>query len=352
MWIFNALIFVLIIGLLVFIHELGHFLFAKKFKVHVYAFSLGMGPIIYKFKRKNDETEYFIKLFPIGGSVSLAGEEIEDDKTIPKSKKLQSKTFMQRFIIMAAGATFNFLLSIVVLLLIGILYGAKDASPYVGDLVEGYNAIDSKMEKGDKILEVGKYKTKTVDDLLLVLMDSEYVKDGVTFKLEDKNGNTKNEFIIPTLYKESKEERYMFGFEITQEKSREFLDIIVYPIKEFKNNIISMAKILGRLFSGKLGVDNLAGPVGIYSTVESSVNSGLEPTLTLIAFLGINIGFINLLPIPAFDGGRIFFLVIEKIRKKPIPLKIENSINMLGFVLLMILMILVTINDFGRLLGR
>lgn len=352
MWIFDALIFVLILGLIVFVHELGHFLFAKKYKVHVYAFSLGMGPTLYKFNRKNDETDYFIKAFPIGGYVSLAGEEIEDDKKIPKSKKLQSKTFKQRFLVMVAGSSFNFLLSIVVLLLVGILYGATEASPYVGPLREGYNAISTEMKEGDKILEVGKYKINTMNDLMLVLIDGEYIKDGINFKLKEKDGDIKNVFIVPTLEGKKDDARYLFGFEITQIKSKEFKDIILYPIKEFKDNIVSMIKILRGLFSGKIGIENMAGPVGIYSTVEKSVNTGLEPTLSLIAFLCINIGFVNLLPIPAFDGGRIFFLLIEKIRRKPLPLKVENTVNVIGFVLLMMLMLAVTVNDIGRLLGR
>lgn len=352
MWIFNVLAFILILGLIIFIHELGHFLFAKKFGVYVYAFSIGMGPTLFKFNRKNDETDYLIKALPIGGFVSLAGEEIDDDKKVPKSKKLQSKSFIQRFLIMGAGSFNNFILAILVLFVIGIMYGATEASPYVGGLIKDYNAINSEMKKGDKIVEVGKYKVETVDDLLIVLLDNEYVKDGLTFKLVEKEGSVKNVFIVPTLEESGKDSRYLFGFEITQIKSKAFLDVLKYPIIEFKNNISSMFKIIGRLFTGKLGMSNLAGPVGIYSTVEMSVKSGVESTLTLIAFLAINIGFVNLLPIPAFDGGRILFLVIEKIRKKPLTMKVENTINMVGLALLMLLMVVVTMSDIGRLIGR
>ena len=110
-----------------------------------------------------------------------------------------------------------------------------------------------------------------------------------------------------------------------------------------------MFKIIGSLFKGKLGINNLAGPVGIFSTVEASVKSGLESVLSLIVLLGINIGFINLFPFPAFDGGRILFLMIEKIRKKTLSAKLENTINAIGLVLLLILMLVVTINDIGRL---
>lgn len=352
MWVINILIFIFILGIIIFVHELGHFIFAKRAGVHVYAFSIGMGPTIRKFKRKNDETEYFIKALPIGGYVSIAGEEIEDDKKIPKSKKIQSKTFFERFTIMIAGASFNFILSILVLFLIAIIYGAKDPSPYVGKLLEGYNAYNSELKEGDKILEVGKYKTNSIDDLYMVLIETEYVKDGVNFKVEDSKGELKNVFIIPTKNLESEEESYVFGFEIIQKDKKGFIDVITYPFIEFKNTIVSMFKVINRLIVGKLGVDNLAGPVGIYSVVEASVDSGFESVLTLVAFLGINVGFINLIPFPAFDGGRVLFLIIEKVRRKSIPIKIENTVNMIGFSLLMILMAIITFSDIGKLLGR
>ncbi|MDD2625446.1 MAG: M50 family metallopeptidase [Bacilli bacterium] len=352
MWILNVLIFVFILGIIVFVHELGHFIFAKRAGVHVYAFSIGMGPTIHKFKRKNDETEYFIKALPIGGYVSIAGEEIDDDKKIPKSKKIQSKTFTERLLIMIAGASFNFILSILVLFLIAIIYGAKDPSPYVGKLIEGYNAYSSELKEGDKILEVGKYKTKSLDDLYMVLIDNEYIKDGINFIVENNEGELKTVFIIPTKNTESEKESYVFGFEIIQKDKRGFIDVITYPFIEFKNSIVSMFKVISRLIVGKLGMDNLAGPIGIYSVVESSVDSGFESILSLVAFLGINVGFINLIPFPAFDGGRVLFLIIEKVRRKPIPIKIENTVNMIGFSLLMILMAIITFSDIGKLLGR
>lgn len=352
MTIINILIFILILGVIVFIHELGHFIFSKRFGIHVYEFSIGMGPKIHSFRRKNDETEYFVRALPIGGYVKLAGEEIEDDKSIPKSKKLQGKTFPQRFIVMAAGATFNFILSFILIFLMGILYGANSQSPYVGNLKEGYNAVNSELKKDDKILQVGNKKVNTTDDLILILYDNNFIKDGVTFKVEDTKNNIKEVFLVPTKENINDNERYIFGFEIGVKKTRNIVDIIKYPFVEFYNNIRSMIKILSNLFTGKLGLNNLAGPIGIYSTVEASVKSGFESVLSLIILLGINVGFINLLPFPAFDGGRIVFLIIEKLRKKPMSVKIENTVNALGLILLLILMLLVSINDVGKLIGR
>ena len=143
---------ILMLGIIVFIHEFGHFIFAKKAGIYVYEFSLGMGPRIFKFKRKNDETEYSIRLFPIGGYVQMAGEELEDDKDIPEDKKMQSKTWMQRFLTVIAGIMFNFILAIVLLFVVGLTVGAPTNKPYITQVDEGINS--SLIKENDKILAV------------------------------------------------------------------------------------------------------------------------------------------------------------------------------------------------------
>ena len=133
--------FIFILGVTVTIHEFGHFLFAKKAGIYVYEFSIGMGPRLFKFKRKNDETDYSIRLLPIGGYVQMAGEDIEVDKNIPKDKLLQSKTWIQRFLTMIAGVMFNFLLAIVVLFIIALVKGVTlDATRIDTSKIEGLNA--------------------------------------------------------------------------------------------------------------------------------------------------------------------------------------------------------------------
>ena len=132
--------FIFILGVTVFIHELGHFLFAKKFGVYVYEFSLGMGPRLFKFNRKNDETDYCIRLFPIGGYVQMAGEEVEVDEKIPKEKRLQSKKWYQRLLIMVAGVMNNFILAIVVLFIVGLVNGVTLDSRFISEsTVQGLN---------------------------------------------------------------------------------------------------------------------------------------------------------------------------------------------------------------------
>ena len=135
--------FILILGITVFVHELGHFMFAKKFGVHVYEFSIGMGPKLFKFKRKNDETDYCIRLLPIGGFVQMAGEEIEVDEDIPENKRLQSKPARQRFMIMVAGVMMNFILAIVVLCIIGLTNTISMDNVYIAEsAIEGREESD------------------------------------------------------------------------------------------------------------------------------------------------------------------------------------------------------------------
>ena len=155
--------FILILGITVTIHEFGHFLFAKKAGIYVYEFSIGMGPRIKKFTRKNDETEYSIRLFPIGGYVQMAGEEIEADKKIPKNKRLQSKTWSQRFMTMVAGVMFNFLLAIVVLFIIALVKGVSMDARYIAESdIKG-------LKVGDKIVAVDGHFVNNYDKLALEL---------------------------------------------------------------------------------------------------------------------------------------------------------------------------------------
>ena len=144
---------ILILGIIVFIHEFGHFIFAKKAGIYVYEFSLGMGPRLFKFKRKNDETEYSLRLFPIGGYVQMAGEELEVDEKIPENMRMQSKTWVQRFLTIIAGIMFNFILAIVVFFIIGLCNGASQNKPYI-NLVEENSINSGVVNEGDRILAI------------------------------------------------------------------------------------------------------------------------------------------------------------------------------------------------------
>lgn len=336
--------FIFILGITIFIHELGHFLFAKKFGVYCYEFSLGMGPKIFSFRRKNDETEYCIKLFPIGGSVKMAGEEVEEDRDIPTKGRMQSKTLLQRLIIIVAGAVFNFLLGIVVLFIIGLIYGAPETKPFVGRVDKEYNSYKLGIREGDLILKTNGKKVSTIDD---VLMQLELIKKGdpIEFELKDTNSKVRNVTVSPTKEKVEGGYTYIYGFGLSTEKHHGIGYALKYSVDKFISVFRSMFSVISNLITGRLGISNLAGPVGIYNIVGEQAKVGFENVLFLITLICINVGFVNLLPFPAFDGGRVIFLAIEKITRKPIDSRVENIIHTVGFALLMLLMIVITIQD-------
>ncbi|HHW68929.1 MAG TPA: RIP metalloprotease RseP [Tenericutes bacterium] len=335
--------FFLILGVIVFIHELGHFIFAKKAGIYVYEFSIGMGPSIYKFKRKNDETKYSIRLLPIGGYVQMAGEEIEVDENIPKDMRIQSKTWTQRFLTIVAGVIFNFVLAIILFIIIGLVEGVPNNKPYIAEVDKNLPAYQTGLAKGDLILAINNKKIKTNDQLLIQL--EIYKGEKIDFKIQKKNGTIEKYTVEPKLVEEEGVKSYKYGFspDFTIEKG--FFKSIKYGFQKTYSYIVQIVEVIGYLITGKLDFNSLSGPIGIYSVVGESAKAGFMTIVFLIAFMSVNVGVVNLIPFPAFDGGRLLFLVIEKIRRKPVDPKIENIIHSVGFFLLMVLIIAITYND-------
>lgn len=414
--------FILILGITVFIHELGHFMFAKKFGVYVYEFSLGMGPRLFKFNRKNDETDYCIRLFPIGGFVQMAGEEVEVDEKIPEDKRLQSKPAFQRFMIMVAGVMMNFLLAIVLFFFIGIFNGVSLDNVYV------QNSSINGLNDNDKIVEINGSFVNNYDKLALemtIVGDSDF-----TMTVKDENGNKKDVKVSPiavgksnllygkdygfsvndlsivnskvndlndndTIIKvngvevstnlellehlkeidneeftltvrttdneikdikvlsgENKDDEllgYSYGFYISGKEAKGVLGAIRYAFSKFFSTIEQMIFTVFYLITGKISLGMLSGPVGIFNVVSTVSSYGFSSLISLLCLICINVGFINLLPLPAFDGGHVLFIIIEKIKGSRVDPKIENTIHNIGFILLMILMVLVTYNDIIKL---
>lgn len=339
--------FILILGVIILIHEFGHFIFAKKAGIYVYEFSIGMGPRIFKWTRKNDETEYSIRLIPIGGFVQMAGEEIEDDPEVPKDKKFSVKTFGQKFMTVVAGIMNNFLLAIFLFFLIALFNGAPQNKAIVGEISEDYPAYTSGLKEGDRILKVNGKNAATYDTLALELQ----VNTGKNIKLEvDRNGQTETVNLKPKKVKENGEEVYRYGFTITDEVETGFFASLKYAFSKTFSLLHQMILVIGYLVTGNLNLNALAGPVGIFGIVGTAADAGIWSVLSLIALLSVNVGFINLLPLPAFDGGRLLFIIIEKIKGKPVDPRLENTIHAVGFFLLMALMLLITYNDIIRLI--
>ena len=335
--------FILILGAIILVHEFGHFIFSKLFKVYVYEFSLGMGPKLLHYKKKNGETEYCLRLIPIGGFVSLAGEDADDNSKIPDDRKLYKKPVWQRFIIMVAGATFNFIFAFVVLLIMAGVYGEPNQAPVVGSLVEDSPAVTAGLKVGDTIISINDQEISKWNEISVHVQNSKGETMDVVVK--DNNGNIKE---IKLTADETENKQYKIG--IGQDRlKKDFISALSYAGKELLNLFKIMIFTLEQLFTGKVGVKDLSGPVGIYTVVSDQAKQGFESLMYLTAYLSVNVGVINLLPFPAFDGGRVLFLIIEKIRRKPVKAKTEAIVNSIGFCILILLMIVVTIGDIIKL---
>lgn len=342
----SLVLFIVILGTIVLIHELGHFLFAKLFGVYVYEYSIGMGKKIYSYKPKNSETEYNIRLFPIGGFVRLAGEEGEDgDDSVPVEKKLYKKSFWERFLIFFMGPGFNMVLAFVVLFVTCLIFSGTTTTLVMDELPHDYPAYEAGVREGDTLLEVDgkKVSTWTQARLEMSTLDSGAEVD---FKFKKENGDVEEVTIKPKK-EESKNGAvsYIYGISSKLETYNGFVDSIEYAFVETKNIILSMGTTLKFLFTGSLSVNDLSGPVGIYEVVDEQAESGISELLYLMAYLSVNVGVMNLIPFPAFDGGHILFLLIEKIRRKPVSPNVEATITGIGFICLLLLMIYVTCHD-------
>lgn len=334
--------FIIILSVTIFVHELGHFIFAKKAKIHVYEFCIGMGPRIFKFSRKNDETEYGIRLFPIGGFCSMAGENVEIDKDIPKEKLLQSKTWLQRFWTIIAGVMFNFIFAIIILFIVGLINGNPNNKPIIGEINSDSTSYMVGLKSGDLITKVNGVNVNTIDRFMIEYQIN-YGKDlDLTIVRDSKEININ---ISP---KKIDDSTYQYGFSLNNDTKKGFIEAIKYSFSKFVSLINQMYVTILYLITGKLSLSNLSGPIGIYNIVEESAKSGILNLIYLTGYLSINVGVINLLPLPAFDGGRLLFLIIEKIIGRPVDSKVENIIHSIGFILLMILMIAITYNDIFR----
>lgn len=348
----TLVLFVLILGIIVFIHEFGHFLFAKLSNTYVYEFAIGMGKKLFSFKRKNDETEYSIRLIPIGGFNAIAGEngdeEVGGKDEVPKDRKMCSKSFIQRFLILFAGPGFNFILTFVVLFISALIYGSTTTKPIVGSVDPSYPAYSAGFEPGDTIVKINDKRVNSWDSIMIAIQTN-YGKE-LTFEVKDMKGKEKVLSVTPQkVESEDGTTTYIYGIAKDNYVRHGFISSLDYAWNKTGSLFNVMFYTVKSLFTGGVSLNDLSGPVGIYTIVGEQSKGGLENLLYLLAYLSINVGVINLLPFPAFDGGRIVLLIIEKIRRKPINPKVENMINTIGFMILILLMIFVTGHDIFNL---
>ena len=214
--------FILILGTIVLVHEFGHFIFSKIFGVYVYEFSIGMGPKLLHFKKKGGETEYCLRLLPIGGFVSLSGEDADENKVIPEERKLYSKPVWQRFLIMVAGVMNNFIFAFLVLFIMALIYGSVTTKPIVGSVVEGYPAETAGIQKGDTILSIDGNKVTDFSEIQLYLQTSDGKEMNIALK--DKEGNKRNVKLVPNkVTDDSGKDSYVIGVSLDTKVHKGFI---------------------------------------------------------------------------------------------------------------------------------
>lgn len=346
----TLLILIIILGVLIFVHEFGHFIVAKKTGVFVEEFALGMGPQIFKWKRKNDPTTYSIRLLPIGGFCAMAGEVVEEkEKKLKKNQYMCNKKPYQKFLILVAGVTMNFMLALLIFFLQGLIWGSSNQLSYVGMVTENSAVAKAGITEGDRIISINGVKTNTWDKIQVAIALKNDSKS-YEFVVKKSDGSVNKYEVTPNYIKDKKGNEVMvFGFGAGNTLNKGFIASIKYSLIKFYSVISSMALIIIKLFSGALGLKSLSGPVGMYTVVGESAKLGIQSLLYLTAYLSVNLGFINIIPFPAFDGGRILFVIIEKIKGSPVKAEVENWFHTIGFILLMILMVVITYQDILRL---
>ncbi len=316
---------VIVFLLVILIHEFGHFAVAKLVGIQVNEFSIGMGPSLYS--KRRGETKYSIRALPIGGYVAMEGEDEESFNPRSFNKSPVSK----RIAVILAGAIMNFILALVVLFIIGFSLGTPVNS--ISEFTENSPAQVAGMQVGDKIIRVEGIETKTWTDVTEAISKSD--DKNITITVQRSNENIDLNV--------TRDEDGKVG--IMANVKRSISGAIAYSIQTTIFLLNEMIKFFGRLFRGSVSINEVSGPVGIISEIGNAARTGVLNVLLILAFININVGFFNLLPIPALDGSKVIILLIEAIRKKPIPQEKEGIINLIGFIFLIGLLIVVTFKD-------
>ena len=334
---------ILAFGMLVIVHEFGHFITAKRGGVQVNEFWIGMGPTL--LKKERNGTLYCLKLLPFGGACVMEGEDGESDSAHSFGKA----SLPRRMLIVAAGALMNFLIGFLIVLAV-----TRPNGPNGGYIVSTLADVDpastaaGELQAGDEILSVDGYRILVRTDFEMAL------SRGADTTYEVTVGRDGEKLSLPAVRLEAAVEgedgRKMIGLTFAEQP-----DSIGMHLSMAARTSVNYARLvwvsLGMLVSGQVGVDQLSGPVGVASVMATTASYSLAAFLQLVAFISINLGVMNLLPLPALDGGRLVFLIIEGIRRKPVPPQYEGYIHAAGLMLLLALMVYVTGQDIVRIIA-
>ena len=348
--------FVVIFGAVVIAHEFGHFLLAKANGIHVVEFSVGMGPTLLSFQKK--ETKYSLKLFPIGGACMFEGEDGLNVKEGEESEgSFLKANVWGRISTVVAGPLFNFILAfIVAFLMVGMSDVIAIRDSVATEVADGSGAEAAGLQDGDRILSINGENMKLFPEISLYMqatyrggdLEIEYERDGQKFTT-----------ILTPQYDEATG-TYLLGVMNADFIEPEGLDMFRYAWYEMRYSVKGTYKSLAMLFQGQVSSQDVAGPVGIavnvvgktYETAkEYGWQSVVASMLNITLMLSVNLGILNLLPVPALDGGRLVFLLIEVIRGKPVPPEKEGMVHFIGLMFFMILMVFIFFNDLKNVFG-
>ncbi|HLQ97941.1 MAG TPA: RIP metalloprotease RseP [Candidatus Dormibacteraeota bacterium] len=416
----TVIAFILMFGLLVFVHELGHLIFAKRAGMLAREFAIGFGPKIFSFTK--NETLYTIRLIPAGGYVRVAGEdpeiielkpghhigvEFNDDGKVkniivnnkskhpnarvievervdldhalriegydlddheellsfevdpkaffimderetqiaPYDRQFASKSVGQRAMQLFAGPMMNFLLAIVIFLILGVIQGVPAEQALIGNVVPDSPAEEAGMINGDEVIQIDGQSVSTWEEFTMIVRE----KPNEEINMHVQRGDVQEQVtVIPKEVVDPAGETVgQIGVELGFEKS--FVKTFQYGFVQTYDTTKAILTNLFMLITGQYSIDMLSGPVGIYDFTDQVVQTGFNSFLMWTAMLSINLGIVNLVPLPALDGGRLLFVGLEAVRGKPIDPQKEGIVHFIGFALLMLLMIVVTWNDIQRL---
>jgi regulator of sigma E protease len=344
---------IVVLGVLIFVHELGHFLFAKYFGVGVETFSLGFGPKI--FARTVGETEYRISAFPLGGYVKMVGENKDDElpeEDIPRS--FMAKTPQQRMAIVAAGPCFNLIFAYLIFVVVCMI-GIPTSTTKIGEVMKDKPAARAGLREGDRVKSINGKPVSRWNDLAQLITES----DGKPLALSvERDGKTFVVQVTPEL----RTAKNLLGDMVTSPvigvmASKEVVTERVGPLdaivkgSEHTWNVTKLTVVaVGKIFTGSISVDNIGGPIMIAKTAGEQAETGLVYFLSFMALLSINLGLLNLLPVPILDGGHLVFYLWEMLVGKPVNVKTREVAQQIGLVLLLGLMVLAFYNDIARYL--
>lgn len=327
---------IIIFCLLIFVHELGHFIVAKACGVKVNEFAIGMGPAI--FKKQKGETLYAVRLFPIGGFCAMEGEDedSEDDRAF------NNKPAWQRVLVLTAGSFMNLLTAVVLMIVIAFVVG--QATTTVNEVLDDSPAYRAGMMSGDRIVEVDGTAVDEWNDVITYIGESS--RDTADIVVERDGAQ---QTLTAALEYNKESGRNKIG--ITPEMKHSVAGSVGSGMKNTWNMTVMMYKVIKQLFTGDVSVSELSGPVGIVYAVNQSAKAGVIYVVYLASLLSLNLAIMNMLPFPALDGGRLLFLLIRKITGKRITDAIEGKIHFIGIILLMVLMVYVTWNDIVKFIA-